>query len=177
MSHLRVFMARQGLSAIAAWIRLGALTAVAAAQALAQFTFTTFDVPGAAGTHPYAINNNGDVAGWYDNGSGNPTFAGGRSGFIRKADGTFTLFDLSSVNGFVRQVTGITDLGQVAGSGESPTQFRAGCVVLVLSGIEMETCQHSIHPLTRTWWTLQTIHGSSHDMDRFRQNAVPFGGC
>src|SRR5215469_14407755 len=98
--------------AIALWLRLGTLTAITTAQVLAQFTFTTFDVPGAAGTHPTTINNNGDIAGTYDNGSG------GVSGFIRKTDGTYVLFDLSSVNGTVRQVTGINDLDEVAGTGK-----------------------------------------------------------
>ena len=82
--------------------RLTLLIATVTVIASAQFTFTTFDVPGAVGTFPFAINNNGDIAGLY-------TTSAGNTGFIRKADGTFTSFDLSSVNGSVFKVEGLND--------------------------------------------------------------------
>lgn len=94
-------------------IRVGTLLSLAATGALAQFTFTTFDVPGANVTQPVAINNNGDIAGRF-------TDASGSHAFIRTADGTFTVFDSCS------NVVGLNDLGEIAGDsgGSNGSCFR-----------------------------------------------------
>ncbi|MDG4551172.1 MAG: hypothetical protein P9F19_17525 [Candidatus Contendobacter sp.] len=69
-------------------------------------TFTTFDVPDATHTEPSSINNGGQVAGYYLNGSG-------YHGFLY-SNGMITKFDVPGANG--TEATSINVSGQVAGS-------------------------------------------------------------
>jgi hypothetical protein len=80
----------------------------AAAEARAGVTFVTFDVPAAAlGTFPSAINTTGEIAGTYlDSG-------GVSHGFVRRADGTITAFDVPQA--FSTTPNGINDKGVIAG--------------------------------------------------------------
>jgi hypothetical protein len=53
---------------------------------MAAQSYTVFDVPGATKTYPVAINNSGEIAGYYNN-----PYNGG--GFVREPDGTITVFE------------------------------------------------------------------------------------
>jgi hypothetical protein len=99
------------MPSIRSWIRTCTLVLLPAITCLGQFTFTPFDVPGAAQTYPAGVNNSGDIAGTFTDSTGNT------HGFIRSANGTFTTFD--PCNGVCTGglgVAGINDLDQVAGA-------------------------------------------------------------
>jgi hypothetical protein len=104
-----------GVAAGAVAAKVAALRDAIIAQTLtppptAVGTFVTFDVPGAVnGTIPSGINNNGDIAGYY-----NDNIGSGFHGFIRAADGTFVTFDVpGAVNGTFP--TGINNGGAITG--------------------------------------------------------------
>jgi hypothetical protein len=90
---------------------------VLCARAIMAQTITAFDVPGASATHPVAINNGGDVVGWYcPNGVtcnwycpyGARCFADAQTrGFVREFNGNLTVFD--------GVPTDINDAGTVTG--------------------------------------------------------------
>jgi hypothetical protein len=85
------------------------IACTAGVPADAQFTFTSFSIPGAITVSPSSINNNGDVAGeWVAAAGPNVSQA-----FIRSSNGTLTMFD--PLPGVPVVVTGINDLGEVAG--------------------------------------------------------------
>jgi hypothetical protein len=88
--------------------RTTAAVTVLATVLPAQYNFVPFDLPGSGviSTSPAAINNNGDIAGTYEDGS----FA--THGFVRTAGGLITTFDLPATGTIV---TGINDLGEVGG--------------------------------------------------------------
>lgn len=103
-------------------VRLFALLAPAAA-AMAQFTFSPIEIPGAESVFPRAINNNGDIAGMW---------GPGLNLFVLSASGVLTSFDAPGVGTYI---TGINDSGVVAGAAEADgssvgfTGDRAGNLV------------------------------------------------
>jgi hypothetical protein len=72
-------------------------------------TNVTFSVPGAVGTNAEAINNNGDVAGFYSDAY--PSW----SVFLRTSDGTFTTFTVPGVSSFSLPLS-INDQDVITGS-------------------------------------------------------------
>ena len=82
-------------------------------------TFTTIDVPGASLTNAAAINNNGDIVGWYS--PPGTTFS---HGFLLSG-GSFTFFDYPG--GYTTLATGVNDAQVVVGysyvTGESVNGF------------------------------------------------------
>ncbi len=72
-------------------------------------TYSSFDPPGSVGTFATAINNSGEIAGTYIDGS-NKTH-----GFVLKS-GAFSIIDFPGAS--LTQVTGVNDKGQIVGWGE-----------------------------------------------------------
>jgi uncharacterized protein (TIGR03437 family) len=72
-----------------------------------SYSFTRFDVPGAAHTRAEAINNRGQILGWYLDA------AGASHCFLRDAASTFTTFDPPGAGATCR---GLNNLGQVVGT-------------------------------------------------------------
>jgi hypothetical protein len=66
-----------------------ALAAFGTGTAVAQPTYTFFDPPGSTQTEPHSINDVGEIAGSYTEGSQ------GTHGFVRAPDGTIMSFDPS----------------------------------------------------------------------------------
>lgn len=93
-----------------AWVLARTITGVMLSSTVlpAQYNFVPYDFPGSGviSTSPSAINNNGDIAGTYEDGS----FA--KHGFIRTASGVVTTFDLPATEPFV---TALNDLDEVGG--------------------------------------------------------------
>src|SRR5437588_4751197 len=69
-------------------------------------TFINFDVPGAVYTIAYGINNSGDAAGYWSDGTA-------AHGFLRRVDGTITSFDIS--RGTQPSPMAINSSGTIAG--------------------------------------------------------------
>jgi hypothetical protein len=69
--------------------------------------FTTIDVPGAASTQAFDIDNRGQIVGEYRDAVG--IF----HGFLRDPGGTFTTVDVPGATG--TSITGINDRGQMIG--------------------------------------------------------------
>ena len=80
--------------------------AVADAQAAITYSFTILKVPGATSTYPTSINDRGQVAGQYSDGSG-------YHGFVY-SNGTFTTLDVPGAT--YTFPASINDNGQVAGN-------------------------------------------------------------
>lgn len=93
--------------AVSLVVLIGFVLSVAAAQA--QATFVSISVPGAGqGTFPLEINRSGVIVGYFVDDSGV------EHGFIRSANGTFTIVDNPPGSGGT-QITAINSLGLVAG--------------------------------------------------------------
>lgn len=93
-------------------IRLFGIASIAAGAGLAQYAFIPFSVPGAVNTQPGAINNSGGIAGTSVDSSGN------YSGFIRAANGSYTLFSLPQAcnsETCSAVISGFNDLGALVG--------------------------------------------------------------
>jgi probable HAF family extracellular repeat protein len=73
--------------------------------AKAQYSYTTFDVPGATNTFAKGINDAGQVVGY---------FLSAFHSFLLDVDGSYTMFDVPGVA--ITIATGINDAGQVVGS-------------------------------------------------------------
>src|SRR5262245_15804412 len=76
----------------------------------ADYTFVSFDVPGASATAAEDINDSGTIVGVYSE-SGN--FASGCHGFIRSATGVFTTVDYPGAAGTF--LVGINNAGDTVG--------------------------------------------------------------
>jgi hypothetical protein len=95
-----------------------ACLSVWAASADAKATYIAFDVPGAAGTVPYSINNKGVVTGWSLDASHVP------HGFVRSVDGTVTTFDApGAVDGTLPMA--IDERGTITGYYDNHAFIRA----------------------------------------------------
>ena len=82
---------------------------VLGASAQTRYTFTTFTVPNAAVTAPFAINERGDVTGFYQE-----TLTSAQIGFLRLSSGeTTTLLYPGAIGSMA---TGINNLGVTAGT-------------------------------------------------------------
>jgi hypothetical protein len=71
-------------------------------------TYVTIEVPGEIGTSPTAINDSGQIAGVYLESTTRK-----RKGFLRGADGTFTLFEIGTSTNL--QVLALNDRGTIVG--------------------------------------------------------------
>lgn len=87
----------------------------------ADGSFTIFAVPGAYSTSVTALNDKGQIAGWYVE-----TNTGPYHGFIRDAEGTMTNFDISGAVDM--EVTSINNSGTVVGSYDAPLFVRHGFI-------------------------------------------------
>jgi hypothetical protein len=91
---------------IAALVALVTLATAAYAE-----TITTFDVPNATGTIPQGINFFGQIAGYYTDSIG-----GGTHGFLRKHNGTITIFDVQPPFPLETFAYGINFFGEIVGT-------------------------------------------------------------
>ena len=94
-------------------IALCAITWIAGSSSSTAATFTSFDVPGMTDKTAWRINTRGDVVGTSD-------VYDWTQGYVRWADGTFTIFGMNTY------ATGISDVGVVIGiamSGRHETGF------------------------------------------------------
>src|SRR6516165_2598304 len=91
------------LYGFAAWSLLVALTG----PAQAQYTYTTFDVPGTSDTEAFGINQAGQIVGANSNSSGVS------HGFLRDVDSSYTRFDVPGARSTV--ALGINDASQIVG--------------------------------------------------------------
>src|SRR5438477_6709765 len=89
---------------IGSWLA-GVLFLVVAAQAKADYLFTTIAVPGSSNTEVYGINNAGEIVGTYSG-------AGGGGGFLLSHGALTTLTGPGSR---AIQPYAINDLGQIVG--------------------------------------------------------------
>jgi len=90
-------------------VRLVASITLFSASLIKAQSLTVFDVPGAAGTSPVAINNRGDVLGRFTDSQSLR-----QRGFLREKNGLFTVFD-ATANATYTQATGINDGGDIVG--------------------------------------------------------------
>jgi len=115
---------RKGL--LIAVLRLVAITlpiwyvATALAQDPNDGVFTTIDAPNAVNTRGRAINSEGDTVGWYRD-TGNKVH-----GFLRSADGSFTIIDVPLSGALLTQALGINDRGDIVGTYTSSDTLRHG---------------------------------------------------
>lgn len=82
----------------------GTLTVVCAQQ----IDESTFQLPGASLTRPFAVNARGQVAGLYRDGSGSHAF-------VREADGTYNTFSVPFAGATFTNATGLNAQGDVVG--------------------------------------------------------------
>ena len=97
---------------------------ISSGTALADYVFTPIDPPGAEQTHATGINNNGNIVGWYQDGSGT-------HGFL-DVNGSFTTLDVPG--SFSTYALGINNQGLIVGGYQVAVQLDPFSTAFIFHG-------------------------------------------